>query len=134
MRCGGLPKNPLTIPPHPSLHPPTSSIHRPPTHQANAFGNLFKRNSVYVTTIFVGAFGFGIGFDVLMTKIFEVGVVVGLGWVGPRWEAEGWERVLELELGNDSERQFNPVRAIHRTQTRASCGRTSGTRCVASLA
>lgn len=35
--------------------------------------NLFKRNSVYVSTIFVGAFAFGIGFDLAMTKVWEVG-------------------------------------------------------------
>lgn len=45
--------------------------------QADAYGNfqvnLFKRNSVYVSTIFVGAFAFGIGFDLAMTKFWEVG-------------------------------------------------------------
>lgn len=40
--------------------------------QANAVGNLFKRNSVYVSSIFVGAFAFGIGFDTAMTKWWEV--------------------------------------------------------------
>ncbi|KAK9894303.1 putative subunit of the ubiquinol-cytochrome c reductase complex [Cystobasidium minutum MCA 4210] len=36
-----------------------------------ALVNLFKRNSVYVSTIFVGAFAFGIGFDLAMTKFWE---------------------------------------------------------------
>ena len=40
--------------------------------QYNTLGNLFKRNSVYVSTIFVGAFAFGIGFDTAMTKVWEV--------------------------------------------------------------
>ncbi|CAD6586144.1 MAG: hypothetical protein CYPHOPRED_003428 [Cyphobasidiales sp. Tagirdzhanova-0007] len=39
--------------------------------QYNTLGNLFKRNSVYVSTIFVGAFAFGIGFDTAMTKVWE---------------------------------------------------------------
>lgn len=40
--------------------------------QMGALSNIFKRNSVYVSTIFVGAFAFGIGFDTVMTKFWEV--------------------------------------------------------------
>ncbi|EIM22331.1 hypothetical protein E3Q22_03912 [Wallemia mellicola] len=32
---------------------------------------LFKRNSTYVATIFVGTFAFGVGFDVLTTSIWD---------------------------------------------------------------
>ncbi|EGO01657.1 hypothetical protein SERLA73DRAFT_49734, partial [Serpula lacrymans var. lacrymans S7.3] len=39
---------------------------------ANAFYNaLVKRNSVYVTAIFVGAFSFGVGFDVGVTSFWD---------------------------------------------------------------
>ncbi|EIM88200.1 uncharacterized protein STEHIDRAFT_155556 [Stereum hirsutum FP-91666 SS1] len=39
---------------------------------SNAFYNAFvKRNSVYVSTIFVGAFAFGVGFDVGVTKLWD---------------------------------------------------------------
>ncbi|KAF9490555.1 ubiquinol-cytochrome C reductase [Pleurotus eryngii] len=34
----------------------------------NAF---FRRNSVYVSTIFAGAFAFGIGFDVAVTSFYD---------------------------------------------------------------
>ncbi|KAI0047317.1 ubiquinol-cytochrome C reductase [Auriscalpium vulgare] len=39
---------------------------------SNAIYNaVFKRNSVYVTTIFTGAFAFGIGFDTGVTKFWD---------------------------------------------------------------
>ncbi|KAI0316979.1 ubiquinol-cytochrome C reductase UQCRX QCR9-like protein [Amylostereum chailletii] len=39
---------------------------------STAFYNTFaKRNSVYVSSIFVGAFAFGIGFDVGVTKFWD---------------------------------------------------------------
>ncbi|KIM83807.1 hypothetical protein PILCRDRAFT_818833 [Piloderma croceum F 1598] len=39
---------------------------------ANAFYNAFvKRNSVFVSSIFVGAFAFGIGFDVGITAFWD---------------------------------------------------------------
>ncbi|KAH8106286.1 ubiquinol-cytochrome C reductase UQCRX/QCR9-like protein [Cristinia sonorae] len=39
---------------------------------ANAFYNtLVKRNSVYVTSIFAGAFAFSIGFDVGLTSLWD---------------------------------------------------------------
>jgi len=39
---------------------------------ASAFYNAFvKRNSVFVSTIFVGAFAFGIGFDVGITSFWD---------------------------------------------------------------
>ncbi|KAI0688559.1 ubiquinol-cytochrome C reductase [Cytidiella melzeri] len=39
---------------------------------ANTFYNVFvKRNSVYVTSIFAGAFAFGIGFDVGVTSFWD---------------------------------------------------------------
>lgn len=39
---------------------------------ANTFYNaLVKRNSVYVTSIFAGAFAFGVGFDVGITKFWD---------------------------------------------------------------
>jgi hypothetical protein len=44
----------------------------PKRMQATAVSNLFRRNSVYVSSIFVGAFAFGIGFDTAMTKWWEV--------------------------------------------------------------
>jgi len=38
----------------------------------NAFYNtIVKRNSVYVTTILVGAFAFGVGFDVGITSFWD---------------------------------------------------------------
>jgi len=39
---------------------------------STAFYNTFvKRNSVYVTSIFVGAFAFGIGFDVAVSNFWD---------------------------------------------------------------
>jgi len=39
---------------------------------ANAFYNtIVKRNSVYVTSIFAGAFAFGVGFDVVITSFYD---------------------------------------------------------------
>ncbi|KAI0772636.1 cytochrome b-c1 complex subunit 9 [Irpex lacteus] len=39
---------------------------------ANTFYNVFvKRNSVYVTTIFAGAFAFGVGFDLGVTSFWD---------------------------------------------------------------
>ncbi|KAG6331035.1 hypothetical protein ID866_8056, partial [Astraeus odoratus] len=39
---------------------------------ADAFYNaIAKRNSVFVSTIFAGAFAFGIGFDVAVTKFWD---------------------------------------------------------------
>jgi ubiquinol-cytochrome c reductase subunit 9 len=39
---------------------------------ANTFYNAFvKRNSVFVSSIFVGAFAFGIGFDVGITSFWD---------------------------------------------------------------
>jgi len=39
---------------------------------ATAFYNTFaKRNSVYVTSIFAGAFAFGIGFDVGVSRLWD---------------------------------------------------------------
>jgi ubiquinol-cytochrome c reductase subunit 9 len=39
---------------------------------ATAFYNTFaKRNSVFVTTIFAGAFAFGVGFDVGVTNLWD---------------------------------------------------------------
>ncbi|ETW84278.1 hypothetical protein HETIRDRAFT_449802 [Heterobasidion irregulare TC 32-1] len=39
---------------------------------ANTFYNtLVKRNSVYVTSIFAGAFAFGIGFDVGISSFWD---------------------------------------------------------------
>jgi len=39
---------------------------------ANTFYNTFvKRNSVYVTSIFVGAFAFGVGFDTGITAFYD---------------------------------------------------------------
>ncbi|KAI0303187.1 cytochrome b-c1 complex subunit 9, partial [Russula brevipes] len=35
------------------------------------YNTLVKRNSVYVTSIFAGAFAFGIGFDVGVTKFWD---------------------------------------------------------------
>ncbi|CAH7690088.1 cytochrome b-c1 complex subunit 9 [Phakopsora pachyrhizi] len=35
------------------------------------YNTLMKRNSAYVTTIFVGAFGFSIGFDSLTTTFWN---------------------------------------------------------------
>lgn len=40
--------------------------------QTTAINNVFKRNSIFVSTIFAGAFAFGIGFDLAMTRIWEV--------------------------------------------------------------
>ncbi|EPT02830.1 ubiquinol-cytochrome C reductase UQCRX/QCR9-like protein [Fomitopsis schrenkii] len=39
---------------------------------ANSFYNaIVKRNSVYVTTIFTGAFAFGVGFDTAITSFWD---------------------------------------------------------------
>ncbi|KAA1466098.1 ubiquinol-cytochrome C reductase UQCRX/QCR9-like protein [Dentipellis sp. KUC8613] len=39
---------------------------------STAFYNAFaKRNSVYVSTIFAGAFAFGVGFDVGINKLWD---------------------------------------------------------------
>ncbi|KAH9999374.1 ubiquinol-cytochrome C reductase [Russula vinacea] len=39
---------------------------------STAFYNIFvKRNSVYVTSIFAGAFAFGIGFDVAVSNFWD---------------------------------------------------------------
>ncbi|KAG6829324.1 qcr9 subunit 9 of the ubiquinol cytochrome-c reductase complex [Tricholoma furcatifolium] len=35
------------------------------------YNTIFKRNSVYVTTIFAGAFAFGIGFDMGVTRFYD---------------------------------------------------------------
>jgi len=35
------------------------------------YNTVFRRNSVFVTTIFAGAFAFGIGFDVGVTKFYD---------------------------------------------------------------
>ncbi|KAK0563602.1 qcr9 subunit 9 of the ubiquinol cytochrome-c reductase complex [Tilletia horrida] len=35
------------------------------------YQTLFKRNSVYVGTVFGSAFAFGIGFDLLTTKYWD---------------------------------------------------------------
>lgn len=39
---------------------------------ANLFYNtIVKRNSVYVTSIFAGAFAFGVGFDIGITSFYD---------------------------------------------------------------
>lgn len=39
---------------------------------ANSLYNaIFKRNSVFVTTVFAGAFAFGIGFDLGVTNFYD---------------------------------------------------------------
>ncbi|OCH95975.1 ubiquinol-cytochrome C reductase UQCRX/QCR9-like protein [Obba rivulosa] len=39
---------------------------------ANTFYNsIVKRNSVFVSTIFAGAFAFSVGFDVAVTKFWD---------------------------------------------------------------
>lgn len=39
---------------------------------ADAFYNtIVKRNSVYVSTIFAGAFAFGVGFDIGISKFWD---------------------------------------------------------------
>ncbi|KAF8484980.1 ubiquinol-cytochrome C reductase UQCRX/QCR9-like protein [Russula ochroleuca] len=35
------------------------------------YNTFFKRNSVYVTSIFAGAFAFGIGFDVAVSNVWD---------------------------------------------------------------
>ncbi|KAI8979408.1 ubiquinol-cytochrome C reductase [Mycotypha africana] len=35
------------------------------------YNTIFKRNSVFVTTIFVGAIGFTMGFDTITTKVWD---------------------------------------------------------------
>ncbi|PPQ69388.1 hypothetical protein CVT24_001657 [Panaeolus cyanescens] len=35
------------------------------------YNTFFKRNSVFVGTVFAGAFAFGIGFDVGVTKFYD---------------------------------------------------------------
>ncbi|KIY45845.1 ubiquinol-cytochrome C reductase, partial [Fistulina hepatica ATCC 64428] len=38
---------------------------------AGLYNTLFKRNSVYVSAIFAGAFLFGVGFDVGVTSFLD---------------------------------------------------------------
>ncbi|KZT12908.1 ubiquinol-cytochrome C reductase UQCRX/QCR9-like protein [Laetiporus sulphureus 93-53] len=39
---------------------------------ANTFYNTFvRRNSIYVTAIFAGAYAFGVGFDVGITSLWD---------------------------------------------------------------
>ncbi|KAK0490733.1 cytochrome b-c1 complex subunit 9 [Armillaria novae-zelandiae] len=38
---------------------------------ATLYNTFFKRNSVYVATIFAGAFGFGIGFDTALDSFYD---------------------------------------------------------------
>ncbi|KIP07717.1 hypothetical protein PHLGIDRAFT_127485 [Phlebiopsis gigantea 11061_1 CR5-6] len=38
---------------------------------ANFYNTIVKRNSVFVSTIFAGAFAFGVGFDVGITKFWD---------------------------------------------------------------
>ncbi|KAF8329100.1 ubiquinol-cytochrome C reductase UQCRX/QCR9-like protein, partial [Cantharellus anzutake] len=35
------------------------------------YRTVFKRNSVFVSTVFAGAFAFGIGFDLGISKIWD---------------------------------------------------------------
>ncbi|KAF8897313.1 ubiquinol-cytochrome C reductase UQCRX/QCR9-like protein [Infundibulicybe gibba] len=35
------------------------------------YNTFFKRNSIYVTSIFAGAFAFGIGFDMGVTSFYD---------------------------------------------------------------
>ncbi|KAH0587423.1 qcr9 subunit 9 of the ubiquinol cytochrome-c reductase complex [Termitomyces sp. 'cryptogamus'] len=35
------------------------------------YHTIFKRNSVFVTSIFAGAFAFGIGFDMGVSKFYD---------------------------------------------------------------
>ncbi|TEB35410.1 ubiquinol-cytochrome C reductase [Coprinellus micaceus] len=35
------------------------------------YNGIFKRNSVFVATVFAGAFAFGIGFDTGVTKFYD---------------------------------------------------------------
>jgi len=35
------------------------------------YNTLFKRNSIFVTTVFTTAFFFGIGFDVAVSKFYD---------------------------------------------------------------
>ncbi|KAF8232471.1 ubiquinol-cytochrome C reductase, partial [Tricholoma matsutake] len=38
---------------------------------ATLYNTLFKRNSIYVSAIFAGAFAFGIGFDTGVTAFYD---------------------------------------------------------------
>lgn len=77
------------------------------TTQAGVVAALFRRNSVYVGSIFVGAFAFGIGFDLLMTKY--------------------WEVSSRTKSRAEASQGLKP-RSLRRRTTRASCGKISGTR------
>ncbi|TDL29258.1 ubiquinol-cytochrome C reductase [Rickenella mellea] len=35
------------------------------------YNTVFKRNSVFVSTVFAGAFAFGVGFDIGITKFWD---------------------------------------------------------------
>ncbi|KAJ7228896.1 cytochrome b-c1 complex subunit 9 [Mycena pura] len=35
------------------------------------YNTVFRRNSVFVTTVFAGAFAFGIGFDTAVTTFYD---------------------------------------------------------------
>ncbi|KAG1815292.1 ubiquinol-cytochrome C reductase UQCRX/QCR9-like protein [Suillus fuscotomentosus] len=61
---------------------------------ANAFYNtIAKRNSVFVTSIFAGAFAFNVGFDVAVTNFWD------------RWnQGKQWKDIRSryVEEGSDS--------------------------------
>ncbi|PPQ68859.1 hypothetical protein CVT26_001693 [Gymnopilus dilepis] len=38
---------------------------------STAYNAVFRRNSVFVGSVFLGAFAFGIGFDVGVTKFYD---------------------------------------------------------------
>ncbi|KAF8974610.1 ubiquinol-cytochrome C reductase [Flammula alnicola] len=42
-----------------------------PQLSTTLYNTFFKRNSVFVGTVFAGAFAFGIGFDVGVTKFYD---------------------------------------------------------------
>ncbi|GBE79397.1 ubiquinol-cytochrome C reductase [Sparassis latifolia] len=70
--------------------PPPSSVAM--ASLANVFYNsLVKRNSVYVTSIFAGAFAFGVGFDVAITSFWD------------NWnKGKQWKDIREKYIQNDS--------------------------------
>jgi len=68
---------------------------------STAFYNTFvKRNSVYVTSIFVGAFAFGVGFDVAGPSFGTIGTAGNNG------------RIFDINMFRRETRSENPTTVL----------------------
>ncbi|KAH7103008.1 putative ubiquinol-cytochrome c reductase complex 7.3 kda protein [Auriculariales sp. MPI-PUGE-AT-0066] len=56
------------------------------------YNTFFRRNSVFVTSIFAGAFAFGVGFDVAVTSFWD------------RWnKGKQWKDIRHLYVEQQSD-------------------------------